>query len=704
MALIAKEEYLDREDLLRDSLQVTLDMEGEAICVQIEEEEEPLQEQTIEVEETYEALVNKPKKKSSITDELRDIVDQPNAINQFKRPSNAIEWIVGADYLNIPTLFKYPKQFEVVRDFFELLCPMCSSEKDLDCTDKTESELRKQVLMVYTSGRNVGIQSKIGDFACPRCGITRSKLHQLGRVKLYNELAGCAGQRSHKSSTVAFIALYILEEMLATPDLQVQLGLIPGQLLEIGFVAASALQARDTSWSEFKAAFDNSPWFQKYQEWYRMRERLTPGVRFGDLLSVTDSRVYFRDRNFQICVLSTNSGTIAGRTRVMGIIDEIARFDQTSSKISAQEVYRVIKNSLKTVRACVEDMRTRGKYVPFDGYQLTISSPMFADDEIMRLVKQAEQRSHLFAFHKSTWEMIPEMPKTSFEEDLRVDPVGTMRDFGALPPGAEDPLIPNFEYFKSQVVSKMLPTIIADCVFFEERSLTGDVFKYVGPVIKKALSDKWNPRYIHCDAGEVECSFGISVGHGQKVGEETMTVIDAIIEVRPDRGGKVEVNFDSVLKFITGLQKYFSLSGISYDRWNSTAHLQKLRQGFKVDKHNIANLDYENFHVHGNRGLIKLPQPEIDLKIFRPEMIDVPIAKALWEAEGLRRKGGRIERSPKRTSDLVQCVIGVHRWVQMAASGEEVDGKVVMMGGRRVSTFRSLSREQRPGSVIRFRR
>jgi hypothetical protein len=541
---------------------------------------------------------------------------------------------------------------------------------------------------------------------CPRCKVTKIELYRDGLITGKNELIGVLGMRSGKTTLAgAFVGTFNLHRAL-TMDLQEYFGLMKGQLLEMAFVAASSLQAHDTAWSSFVGAFDKSPWFQNYIAHLREREK-KENLPKESLFRRNSQKIEFPEKHIQAVCLSRNSATAAGRTRFGVTIDELSRFDQTDSTISADEVYQVHKRSLKTLQAKADQMREKGEWPKFETIMVSISSPRLTDDKMMRLLKDAETSKKMFAIHKASWEFnTTDFTQDSFAEEFLQDQTRAMRDYGAKPPGAMNPLIKNPDILLKVLNPNLKPFLKYHLDYFEMRA--GENFLYyTRPILEWCPIDYTIPRVIACDPGKSHDSFGISIAHAGKIPSgESIFVMDAIIDVRPKRertgqGFKVwEVHFPSVLEFIKMLATKFRISAIAYDQWNSAHHITELQaMGIRVEKISLKRQDYFDFLEDIGQGKVTL--------FGNPQSTDTPEDRALSELVHLEDDGEKIFHSRNRSDDLAQVLVRAHCLIKSGQNG--FANQIIPMRGRNgkmmhQSNFLTVPRSRRPGRFIRFRR
>jgi hypothetical protein len=597
-------------------------------------------------------LVCNPQAEEGLFDSIADLLQGTPKLRpmsrgriQLEKAPNAIIFIESPLYLAGPTL--HDPQFEVVRDFFELLCPICNDVQRIHYTNDVPRG--EQILFEYD--------------VCPRCNINKSAIRD--EFNNYNELIGVVGMRGGKSVVVACMCSYVLHELLCVDDLQDRLGLVRSQEVDGAFVAVSAEQATETIYGHFRGFYDQSPWFQNYKKALREMEISDPSFRRGDLYWETDRYILFAEKRIRIKSLTSNSGSIAGKTRIFAVIDELSRMDSGESKRSANEVYRVLKRSLLTIKASVDKLRKQNIYDVPDARMFCISSPMFDDDKSMQLLKQAQETRHMFAFHRTTWEFNPEITQELLADEFASDPIGAERDYAANPPGALHPFIKNPDIIEVCIDDKKVNCLDLQELNFDQE-VKGFIFHYIKLVLDKITYRNLYDYVIHCDPGQTSDSFCLAIGHRS----DGFVHIDGCLEARPipknQRGGAIarEVFFPAITDIIIQLSNKVSLKMISYDRWNSTEQLHKLRgKNILAWQKNIDREDYNNFKNAMIANKLRFCRKEnqyADPKVQRM----IPCAKALWELRHLNDDGMRVDHLEGKSSDMIQCYVGVYRLLE----------------------------------------
>ena len=293
---------------------------------------------------------------------------------------NIIQWIAGIQFWNVPTIYEFYRQYQILRDLFNIRCKVCNSQDPdaIDTWKKPRSYLESEVLLEW--------DAEYSDFVCPKCGNALRGFIEDGLVVPYDELICIAGMRSGKSYLGAMICGYIehmlrAESMKGRGAIQRMLHVEKSEWLEITFAASTATQAKDTIYAKYREMRNGSPWMDQHVRYVKKLEALqTSRVNRWEYKVLEDS---VNDGYLQLRCnrVSSNSSGIAGKTRIIAAIDELGRLASSESKTSAQELYRVLNQSLKTVRGAVNHNPIPYYY----GLMLNVTSPMEINGLDMRL-------------------------------------------------------------------------------------------------------------------------------------------------------------------------------------------------------------------------------------------------------------------------------------------------------------------------------
>jgi len=576
------------------------------------------------------------------------LADSPASVSvakglvRLEKAPNAIQFIEQEKFLGAGTLFPY--QFNVVAGFLELRCPFCNSldEISLDFNYPRDNQV------IYENN------------VCPRCGYY--KYDQPESLRNYNELVGVAGMRGGKSALAAFMAHWKTHEILTFPNLQTKLGLLEGQLIEGAFCAVSAVQSEETVFSHYMNFFKNSQWYNEYIDKLKKLEKdKSREFKSGELVQDRSAaKLYFGDRRLLIKSLHSNSATLAGKTRIFAVIDELSRFDSSESKQSADSVYQVLKRSLTNVAAAVYDAREKEIYDIPSEQLISISSPMFSRDRTMRLLEEAKEDRRVFSFKATTVEMNPNIKKEHLASEFARDPVGAKRDYDASPPDAQNPLIDDPRIVDVCVTD--IPSIFTYKESFFDVEVKEILFNYLKLDILGVNFNHLTSYAIHCDPGQAKDSFSLVIGHLEKDG---MLIFDGVLEARPFSGGGGQVprhvHFPSMTNIILELNKKLSIAIVSYDKWNSIEALDLLRaSGILAIGKNLDRDDHVKLVEKIRSEKVKFPKkehPTLDPFINR----NMPVSKAIEELKALEDDGRKVDHATNLSNDLAQGLVGVSR-------------------------------------------
>lgn len=594
-------------------------------------------------------------------DTVRDAIQGNLVVRDEERAAlaepapNVIEWITGKEWCNVPTTYKFTRQYQIVRDFFQLRCPLCNPGGPIfmqdqidrghpgDCWKKGREWMESEALLVWSK--------EYDDDVCPKCGTTRTELREDDLVRAYNTLHCVVGMRSGKSVMAGLITTYVEHRLLTLSlcehdGIQGYLGMPTAEQLEMTLLASTDAQSQDTIWAKYRNYREIAPWFQRYVPWVKSQEKLqhTPlGMKRWEYKE-SDKKFWNGHCKLLINSMNSNSDGLVGKTRVLSGADEIGRMKNTTSTQSASEIYRGLEASLRTVRTRAKD----NVLLPWMGMMLSVTSPMEDQDKSMELLRigQSQRVKGMIAFHYATWDFNPFEPRENFDDEFEKDPVAAQRNFGADPPKAAFPLIHDPERFERNGIGEQEPT--ATFVHIHHEDSTGQ--QYVGIKLEKCDllhgltkggRQRVSPRVIAFDAGKNFDAFAGACAHAEWDEDDDgtrrlITVYDWIIRVlTPSR--KVEVYFESVLDLVKDLKKRQPIMRVEFDRWQSLQMIQNIRQiGIFAEQAPVTDADFHAFAADALIGRVQLlaPDPE-DVEREPPEKS--PAGTVIYELEHLER-------------------------------------------------------------------
>lgn len=514
------------------------------------------------------------------------------------RAKNVIDFALGKSFLGHQRLFA--KQAEQAVKLFAEFCPACS-DPDYIINVPTEDDMNKFLERV-----------QLLDFGvCPICHKNKKQLFE----SFPNELVSCIGQRAGKTAVTGGVIIpYVTHRYLKIPKLNDYLGVMPNTAFQMTMVAVSAKQVYETLWSATSSTINISPWFQEYHKGLKEQEKIK-GLQPGTLVKHLDTFIWYGNQKITISYQAANMKTLRGRTRLVGAIDEVGWMPTNEDAINANahETYAALANSLRTVRAKSDLLWKKGDYDVPTAYMLNISSPSSQYDKIMSLLKEARRDNRKVAFHLASWEASPDMPRESLKSEELNNPMVFWRDFGAVPPLANSPLINNQNGIYA-INSKRTPAFQTKAEYISDNAGNG---KFIGARVTSCETDKQTARIITCDAGETGNCFAISLHHIEKQGEENIIILDGCVSVAPEHDNrtdtKIPIHFPTMFEIVLKLCKHFNIKYVVYDRWQSTGEIQRLRDlRIVAEKYSPKFSDFIEFRNILDGGRYKTPRWEVD--------------------------------------------------------------------------------------------
>ena len=573
---------------------------------------------------------------------------------------NIIEWATGLDYWNVPSIYDYWGQYQTLRDLLNLRCKLCNPQdrESIEVWDKPRSYLESENLLIWSE--------EYHDFVCPKCGNTLIEFIEDDVVEPYKDATLIVGMRGGKSYTGAHIGGYIehfciTRGVRAKGDLQRYFGIEKSEWLESTFAASTATQAQDTIYAKYREMRNNSPWINKYVEWVKKKEKAQ--VTLGaDRWSYKSPPEAIRDGYLQVRHnrVASDSAGVAGKTRLMSSIDELARLQNTEGSRSSKELYRVMGQSLQTIRSKVREHR-----LPYWlGLCFIATSPIELEDQAMTLYNKAKsgEVKNMYHIKKATWEYNPFITREDLQDRFDADPIGAERDFGANPPNAETPLVADPSRFWKSIDFERKS--IAE---FSDIHLSDPTGKdYVGKKVDYCEQDYQRNHYIFVDAGKTRDSFALAATRpawinarpinlavssnnpariqprGRQGGfyleripqnpgqllqrpdgsiidrlayehQGQMLVSELVLATRIVPTSARDIWFQSIVDIIEYLKGRIRIAAVVFDRWNSAQPIQQIRSmGIQSYEMTLKVDDFMDFTRMVYNGRVSLLPPHPD--------------------------------------------------------------------------------------------
>ncbi len=563
------------------------------------------------------------------------------------RANNVIEFALSDKFVN-GTL--WAKQAEQAVRLLAEWCPKCSDEdfmNDVPVGASMDTFQERVVLL------NKGI--------CPKCGKNRIELFE----NLPYELVSCLGQRSGKTAlTGGVLAPYILHRFLKLSDPARYYGTMRNSYFSITFVAITKKQAGEL-WQAFTGTITSSPWFTAYNKFLRDEEK-KKGVRPGTLLKIMNTFVYYGNKRIVSLYEAADGKALRGSTRVAAAIDELGRFAMKDNKVqaNANETYASLSNSLRTLRSASDILWDSGDYDTMPGYMLNISSPASQYDKIMSLLKEGENDDRKVCFHFASWEASPLITRKSLKNEERNNPSIFWRDYGAVPPLANNPFISN-EKVVYKTNGKYSPLFKTRPIYIDDKAGTG---RFIAAELIDCNIDRQTARVISVDAGEKANHFSILVHHIRQDDKNNICIyLDGVIEVAPEviveKDEVISVHFPTMLDLILKLCDNLNVLFVIFDRWQSVDLTQRLRdKGIDAEQYSPKYQDFTNLRSLIFGETYKTPQWELknlsDLDLSsKQEVKKYPYTHTAVQIATVRQVGKKIIKPEFGEDDIWRSIV-----------------------------------------------
>lgn len=398
------------------------------------------------------------------------------------------------------------------------------------------------------------------------------------------------GMRSGKTTDASIITCYEAFKLIARGTPNKHYNLPKGTEIFIINVATSDRQAKDTVFAHVKARIQNSPWFQKQQYVEHHNEFIFP---------TRDGKVIIRSEH-------SNSASLAGKTILMAVFDELSRFKETGGNSSAEMVYDTLSRSVKTF----------GK----DGKKVVITSPMYVKDYAMQLYGMFKGKEHWYCKRWPTWEMNPTITFEDLEDEFEKDPETAWRDWGAVPSASVE------VYFKeTEKIDNCVMAGVDNPIYEDEYGVWH---------LKKDWKPKPGVGYILAgDPAFKNDSFGMALGHNDF--DFGFPVCDMIHRFEPhlDEEMKVkEIDANDVKTFVLEVAERCDLELFVTDIWNYPETIQAIRKtGVDVEQNHVGKKEYDNLKESMYTGRFGMVYHEMFLEeikaveLKRGQKIDHPL-------------------------------------------------------------------------------
>jgi len=483
----------------------------------------------------------------------------------------------------------------------------------------------------------------------------------------YIEILLTGGIGSAKTTTALYTLAYQLYLLSCYKNPHRTYGLDPHSEILTVFQSITEKKAKQVGYNRFKSMIGGSPYFKgnfqhdpNVESWMKFPNRIeVRPVSGGQFAAIGENVIggLIDELNYMDVVESSKRTTDGGTyDQAVAVYESIARRRKSrfhrlgdtpgllclvSSRrypgqfTDGKEEEARGDRTIYVYDKCVWDVAPEGTFNEY--------FPVFIGDDT-RMPRVIEKGEALTEQDQALITQVPLDYKQNFQRDI----YDALREIAGVATRAKHPFIANRE-------------AVAECMRTGRRSIFSsqvtDFEDYGIKAVPQRFTDLHQRRFAHVDLGLTGDSAGVCIGYvsefvdvnrGGVVETLPMIIIDAVLEVRPPRGG--EIKFFKIRELFYKLREAgLPIKWITYDSYQSVDSIQLLyNQGFKTG--NIS-LDKDR------RGY------EFTKSAIYDERLQIPLHKKLGieliGLEDLRENKGKIDHPPRGSKDCSDALAGV---------------------------------------------
>lgn len=434
----------------------------------------------------------------------------------------------------------------------------------------------------------------------------------------------------------------------------------------IVFQSINKSLAQDVDYKRFRDMIQHGPYFQKFYMFNTTRE--------------TDMRF---PRNVIVKPVAGHDTAAIGQNVIGGIIDEVNFMAVVADSKNSKDggTYDQATQNYNSIARRRESRFMQLGTLP--GMLCLVSSRNYPGQFTDKKEAEAKTNPHIYIYDKRLWDIRPERfcgetfrvfqgdetrkPRLLLEEEIvkesdealvimvpveyrksfESDLIPALRDIAGVATPALHPFMMNTEAIIAAFGVRSSVASREDCDF-KESHVNLDRRQIINPL---------EPRLCHIDLAISKDSAGVAIGHIAGFKEmdrgdyaEMMPVIsyDMILEVKPPRGGEIEIENIRRLLYTLRDRMDMRLKWVSFDQFQSRDSMQILyQQGFIVG---YQSMDADT------RAYDCLKQGLYDYRIQAPHH---PKAQKEITTLEIDVKKGKVDHPPNGSKDVSDAVAGV---------------------------------------------
>lgn len=522
---------------------------------------------------------------------------------------------------------------------------------------------------------------------------------------------GFVHHNSGKSAVVGMIASYVLHRYLKIPDPAAYFNLLKGSLLVMRFVALTAGQASESIWHQFVRSVENCTWFSQYHDFLKGHEK-----RLGiELVKVMTQYIAYPHKKLTAYYLGASIDSSRGRTAFFTAFDEIGWWlgNEAAKRANASETYAAYEKASRTVRNNAMSKFKRGYYDVPTAILACVSSTSSKTDFIMRLIRQSKTDKKKVGSHKASWEVNPEFAinPDELKTEKERNPKTFNRDYGSVPPFADDPFFDN-----EDIIQKIVKLEVPSWPIYRQSSS-------VGAFLNASDVDRNDsvPYLLAIDLGKSYSGYAAAL---MQLRESDFSVaqVSGLFAVYPSKSETVDLS-SMFQMFIKKLCEKLRIVLVVYDQWQSKTQIDELRNlGIKSESYSLTFANFTHFRTQVGQQKLELPEPEMSMaqaEASSESLEDIlytrPYLHLIWQMLSVSEVGNKVTKGEGH-DDLFRAVVlgcrylwdekwrGIFEYKSgMAYSRRDVTvgkGRLALAGGSRGSGQFYSTNSPQPGTNV----
>lgn len=554
------------------------------------------------------------KKKESISDAIAKMTSELNGEVQSENTASGyvpsiVEFCFDPKYLGFGTSRNPYKPYKMQMAVLKVFYRNSIGNEDIELTDE-EIELLK----------NAGLYDEKEEDSEEYDGAQRGNILKkyFSKEEFFNDLVLIWGRRSGKDFVASIIALYEALKLLEVEggDPHRYYNVAPGEPISILTIANSEGQA-GISFNMIKQRLRTCPYFKdKY---------LARGLKNSKLYLLTPKDIeenkILKERgededvgSVVIEVGHSNSDSLLGKGCFVLILDEVASYTHgTGGSGSGERIYTAMTPTINTFKRIFPVFDEDGNQIfntdgtpktrtVYEGKRISISSPRSKEGKLWELYAIDPKSPRQIMCRLPTWE---------------VDPLQTRDSLRAANPDMSE------TQFSMEFGAEFSGT--SGETMFDRDSVNA---AFIGGMKFRNIGEPGKTYFVHIDPASNSHNYALVVCHKEIVLDQERNradfaiIVDEIKYWSPsDPGG---INVEVIDDYVLSLRRRYHLGLVTYDNWDSTASIQKMRKyGLPAKKTHYNSkykmMIYTELESLLASGKIKIPHH----KLLKDEMINL---------------------------------------------------------------------------------